>query len=288
MVLFKKIHWALIAGLTLGGFAQASDRLLATGGASHSEGGAGGGIVPWAVLSGYGTASQNGGDIFASRVDTQDYALTVVGVSHTFRNRVELSLAHQELNAPTLRGALGLPSDWRLRQNIVGVKTRLVGDIVYTPWPQISAGVLYKHHLDFAIPAAVGARDDADLDFYVSAAKLFLAGVAGRNLFLNVTARHTRANQGGLLGFGGDRETHRSWQLESSAAVFLSPRWALGAEYRSKPNNLAFAEEDDWKDLFVGYFPNKRLSVVAAWVDLGSVATLPDQTGWYVSIQGSF
>lgn len=268
--------------------AWADGRLLATGGASGIEGGAGGGILPWAVLAGYGTNTDNGADTFGSYVSTDDYSLSVAGVSYTVRNRIEFSLAHQELNAPTIRAALGLPSDWRLRQNIAGAKVRLAGDIVYTPWPQVTVGAQYKNNIDFDIPAAIGAVDDDDVDLYVSAAKLFLAGAAGRNLFVNVTARSTRANQTGLLGFGGDLNDSRSWQLETSVAAFINPRWAIGAEYRTKPDNLSFAREDDWADVFVAWFPNKHLALVGAWVDLGSVATLDDQTGYYLSLQGSF
>lgn len=46
-----------------------------------------------------------------------------------------------------------------------------------------------------------------------------------------------------------------------------------------------FAREDDWYDVFLGWFPSKRFSVVAAWSDLGSIAGLDDQRGLYVSLQ---
>ena len=49
--------------------ADTGGRLLATGGVTNIEGSAGGGIVPWAVLSGYGTRDEWGGDAFATRVD---------------------------------------------------------------------------------------------------------------------------------------------------------------------------------------------------------------------------
>ena len=73
--------------------------------------------------------------------------------------------------------------------------------------------------------------------------------------------------------------------IEASAAVLFNPRWALGAEFRQKPDNLGFAREDHWRDVFVGWFPNKRVAVVAAWADLGSIATLEDQQAWYLSLQ---
>ncbi len=58
-------------------------------------------------------------------------------------------------------------------------------------------------------------------------------------------------------------------------------------EYRQKPDNLSFAREDDWYDVFVGWFPTKRVSLVAAWSDLCSIAGLDDQKGLYLSLQVS-
>ena len=87
---FPRRHAAALAvalSLALPGVASAGDgRLLATGGATQVEGSAGGGIVPWAVLSGYGTAGQHGGTAFATRVDTGDYALTSYGAAYAWDN----------------------------------------------------------------------------------------------------------------------------------------------------------------------------------------------------------
>jgi len=259
-------------------------RLLATGGASSIEGSAGGGIVPWAVIAGYGTEDQWGAAAFATRVEVRDYALTSQGVALGWRNRVELGVARQQFGLPTLADALSLPTR-RFRQDIVHAKWRLAGDLVYTPIPQLTLGAQHKTQRDFLVPSLVGARDDSDIDVYLSASKLFLGAAGGHHLLLNGTVRRTRANQTGLLGFGGDRDDGYALVGEASAAVLLDPRWAVGIEYRQKPDNLGFAREDDWKDVFVGWFPNKRVAVVAAWADLGRIATLDDQEGWYVSLQ---
>lgn len=263
-----------------------SGRLLATGGASPIEGGGGGGIVPWAVIAGYGTDDQWGGAAFSTRVETDDYALDARGVAVGWGNRVELSLVRQSFELPTLARALSLPVD-QFRQDVIGAKVRLAGDLVYTDLPQISLGVQHKRQRDFAIPAAVGARDDRGTDVYLAASKLFLAGAFGRNLLLNATLRSTEANQTGLLGFGGDARSRRSLVAEASAVLLLDRRWAIGYEYRQKPDNLSFAREDDWRDAFVAWFPNKRVAVVGAYADLGSIATLADQRGWYLSLQVS-
>jgi len=262
-------------------------RLLATGGATQIEGAAGGGIVPWAVLSGYGTDDQHGGTAFYTRVDTGDYALDAYGASYTFANRVELSFARQSFDLGELQRRLALPWD-ALEQDIYGMKVRLAGDLVYNTLPQVSVGVQHKRLRDGALPLAVGAREDHGTDAYVSASKLFLDAAGGYQLLLNATLRSTNANQAGLLGFGGDRRADRQWVWEGSAAVLLDPRLAIGVEYRQKPDNLGFAREDDWRDVFIAWFPNKQVAVVGAWADLGSIATLDDQRGAYVSVQWSF
>lgn len=262
-------------------------RLLATGGASTIEGSAGGGIVPMAVLAGYGAQEEQGAVAFASYVDTGDYQLEVVGGSWSWRNRVELSIAQQTLTHESLTAALSLPTD-SISQRIISAKLRVAGDLIYTPMPQISIGLQHKKNLDFLVPAAVGAKDDSGTDINLTATKLILGAVFDRNLLLNANLRYTNANQTGLVGFGGDKNDQRDVVAEISTGLLLNRHWLVGAEYRQKPNNLSFIKEDDWQTVFVGWFPNKRIALVAAYVDLGEVATFKDQTGWYLSLQGSF
>lgn len=282
----KALELAIVMAAAGTAFAD-NGRLLATGGATMIEGTAGGGIVPLAVLSGYGTRDGSGGAAAISRVDVDDYRLDVYAASWSWRNRVELSVAQQELAIDALGAALGV-NESRIKQNIAGVKVRLAGDLVYDELPQISVGVQYKKNEDFFIPEAAGAIDDSDVDYYIAGSRLLLGGFFGRNWLINGVVRGTRANQLGLVGFGGDLNDSREWLFEGSTAVFLNRHWAVGIEYREKPDNLSFVSEDDWKDIFVGWFPNKQWSVVAAWVDLGDVASFADQTGWYLSAQGSF
>ncbi|GIX36700.1 MAG: hypothetical protein KatS3mg126_2479 [Lysobacteraceae bacterium] len=266
--------------------AAEGDRLLATGGASSIEGGGGGGIVPWAVVAGYGTESQWGGAAFLTRAQTRDFALEVQGLALGLGNRLELALAEQRLELPTLAGALALPVD-RFRQRVISAKLRLAGDLVYTGMPQVSLIAQHKRHRDFLVPSLVGARDDEGIDWVLSASKLWLAGAAGYNLLGTLNLRSSRANQAGLLGFGGDGGDDRRLLFEGSLAVLPDRHWAVGLEYRQKPDRLRFAREDDWRDAFVAWFPNKRVAVVAAWADLGDIATLRDQRGWYLSLQVS-
>ncbi|HTF96191.1 MAG TPA: DUF3034 family protein [Cellvibrio sp.] len=262
-------------------------RLLVTGGASTIEGSAGGGIVPMAVISGYGAQEEQGGTAFASYVDTGDYQLEVAGASWSWHNRVEISFAQQKLTHDSLTAALSLPTD-SISQRIIAVKVRVTGDLIYTAMPQVSIGVQHKENLDFLVPGAVGAKEDSGTDVNLTASKVFLGGLLHRNLLLNANLRYTNANQTGLVGFGGDKNDDKELLPEISAGVLLNKYWLVGAEYRQKPNNLSFIKEDDWQNVFIGWFPSRNISLVAAWVDLGEVATFKDQTGWYLSLQGSF
>jgi hypothetical protein len=100
--------------------------------------------------------------------------------------------------------------------------------------------------------------------------------------------RWTNANQTGLLGFGGDVSDDREAQFEGSVGWLLSRSLVVGAEYRTKPDNLSFAGEDDWFDIYAAWAVNKHLSVTAAWADLGSIATFGAQRGLYLSLQTGF
>lgn len=267
-----------------GAAAVAGDgRLLATGGGTQLEGAAGGGLVPWAVLAGYATDDEWSTTAFATRVDVDDYTLDSRGIAVTVHNRIELSYARERFQLGTLGDALGMHGA-AIRQDVFGAKLRIAGDVIYSDMPQISIGVMRKHNLDFGVPSAVGARRDSGTDVYVAATKVFLAGAAGYNLLLNATLRSTEANQLGILGFGGDRGG-RATVGEVSAAVLIDASLAFGVEYRQKPDHLSFAREDAFSDFFIAWFPNKHVSLVAAYADLGSVATLREQRGWYLSVQ---
>jgi hypothetical protein len=128
------------------------------------------------------------------------------------------------------------------------------------------------------------ARDASGTDFFIAATKLLL----GEGLLLNGTLRFTRANQFGLLGHGGDREDGYRAQFEGSAALLLSRRFAVGGEFRTKPDNLRFARENDAFDLFGAWFVNQHLSVVLAYVDVGKIAAQGRQNGAYLSLQAGF
>ena len=255
-------------------------KLLATGAVTTIEGTSGGGIVPWATLASYAEEGEWGITVNANFADVDDFQLGAQSINFNYDNRIELSVAQQRLGLNTIGGDL--------QQEIYGLKLRLYGDLVYGAAPQIAFGLQHKRNSTYALPEAVGARDDSGTDYYVSAAKAWLAGPFNRTWVANYTLRATRANQLGLLGFGGDQNDDYDLVSEASVGVFVNRHWLLGAEYRQKPDNLGFAKEYDWRDVFVGWFPNKSVAVVLAYVDLNSIAGLPDQTGAYASIQVSF
>lgn len=254
----------------------ADGKLLATPGVSQIEGSGGGGLVPWAQLAGYASDEEFAVNGFCSRADVTDYTLDVCGAQLNLFNRVELSYAEQRFDVPAL--------DTEIEQSITGAKIRLYGDIVYTNWPQLTLGVQHKSLDDGAVATLVGAEDTSGTDIYLAASKLHLGAIAGYNWFWNVTTRYSEANQLGLLGYGGAGADEKLL-FEGSTAIFFSREVAFGVEYRQKSNNLGLGEQD-WKDLFIAWMPNKYVSVTAAWLDLGSIAGAKDQTGWYLSVTG--
>ena len=259
-------------------------KLLLTAGVSEIEGAAGGGLTPWALIGGYGTQGQWGANAFYTRVDVSDYHLDDVGVLVSWNDRLEFSVSQQRFDTEKVGGLLGLGDGFTFTQDTVGVKVRVAGEAVLDSdraMPQIAVGVQLKRNNRGALLDAIGAADDHGVDLYVSATKLFLA----QGVLLNGTVRFTKANQIGILGFGGDRHDSYRPQLEVSAAYLLTRKLALGAEYRSKPDNLSIAHESDWYDLFLAWAPNRQVSVTVAYADLGNVVIADHQRGVYASVQ---
>ncbi len=271
-------------------------KLLLTGGVSSIDGAAGGGLTPWAVTGSYATAGEWGGTAFVTRAKTGNYGLLTYGAAAAFHDRVEVSLAKQDFDTESNLAPLGLDG-LHLKQDILGVKLRVAGDAVLdsdTLMPQIAVGLEHKKthagNLGPTLFGPLGARDSGT-DLYASATKLFLA----EGVLVNLTLRATKANQNGLLGFGGAQGKGMQLQPEFSLAKLLRKDLAIGFEFRAKPDNLnqsvlgaGALKEDDWKDVFVAWAPSKHFSLTAAWVDLGRIAPAVQpkrQTGSYLSAQ---
>ncbi len=259
-------------------------RLLATGGVSAVEGEGGGGLAPWALITGYGTRDGVGVTLHHTYVGLPDYQLITPGIAVGLFDRLELSYAWQAFDTEATGAALKLGQGFTFHQNIFGAKLKLIGDAVYDQdsWlPQIAIGLQHKENDRGAVIAAVGGKGSVGTDYYVAATKLFLA----QSLLANVTVRATKANQFGILGFGGDRHNSYTAQMEASAAYLVSRKLAFGGEFRTKPNNLGVAKEDASFDLFAAYFLNKNLSLTAAYVNLGNIVLHDNQDGVYLSLQ---
>ncbi|WP_206486207.1 DUF3034 family protein [Thalassotalea sp. G2M2-11] len=256
----------------------AGGKILATPGVSQVEGAGGGGLVPWAQLAGYATENTIAASAFCTQATVKDFQLDSCGAQLNFYDRLELSFAQQNFDVN--------PLSLSLSQQIIGVKYRLYGDVVYSHWPQLSLGIQHKTLDTPDIAFALGAQHDSGTDIYIAASRLHLGLIAGYNFLWNATIRYTEANEMGLLGFGGSNGGG-GFEAEISAAVLINKHFAIGAEYRQKPDNLGLGESD-WSDIFIAWFPNKNASITLAYVNLDVIAALPNQDGWYLSVMGYY
>lgn len=264
---------------------RAGGKLLLTNAVTSVEGASGGGLATWSVIAGNETRDGYGFSAHVTYVPLADYGLTSYGAAIGIRDRVELSYARERFDTKAVGTALGLGYGFTFGEDVFGAKIRLFGDVVYDGWlPEVSVGAQYKKANRGAVIALVGGRHDHGVDYYASATKVLL----GQSLVVNTTIRFTKANQFGLLGFGGDRHDSYSAQFEGSAGLLLTRKLLVGAEVRTKPDNLGFAREDAVYDGFVAYAVARNLSLTAAFVDLGSIATVTGQRGAFLSLQTSF
>ena len=193
-------HSAFPAAVDTGLFEQG--KLLATGGVSAFEGEGGGSLVPWALITGYGTDHRIGVTAHYAYLSLPDYRLFSSDIEVGLFDRLELSYAWSGFDTGATGAALGLGQGFTFHPNIFGAKLKLVGDAVYDQdsWlPQIAIGLLHKENDRGAVFAAVGGKSATGTDDYIAASKLFLA----QSLLLDATLRMTKVNQFGILGFGG-------------------------------------------------------------------------------------
>ena len=189
--------------------------------------------------------------------------------------------------------------------DVIGLKVRVLGDAILDSdtWvPQVAIGAENKRVQPGSLQSVYTflGVSTTGTDYYVSASKLLLSN----GLLLNATLRSTTANENGLLGFGGGTPAQSSpnLQMEYSAAYLLSPKLAVGAEYRRMPDRLepvgaaaglgSALHESDWYDAFIAWSPMRNLSFTFAYVNLGQV--IPGvtngriQDGYYLSTQVAF
>ena len=240
----KVLTWRVVAGgaarIVLTGMAvigvapvQAGDvlgadegKLLLTAGFSDLEGAGGGGLVPLAFISGYGSSDSWGANVHFTYIPVKDFRVDAYGASAGLFDRVEISYTRQRLDV-TGTALEGL----RIQQDVFGLKIKLIGNAVYdqdSPLPQIAVGADYKHNLGIDngaqvglpglnSPTQLGARSEHAPDYYLAATKVFLA----QSVLLNVVVRETKDNEFGLLGYGGD--LHSGYTAHPEATIAYLP-----------------------------------------------------------------
>jgi len=268
-----------------GTFPEYNAKLLLTNAVSAVDGASGGGISNWATIAGRQETRGVGVQAHVTAVLLPDFFYQSHGVALGIADRIELSYARQNFDTQDVGAALGIGQGYMLNQDVFGAKVRLFGDVVYgnTLVPQVAVGAQYKRSLDGAVASAVGAAHDEGVDVTLSATKLFLS----HSVLVNTTARLTKANQNGLLGFGSVLDDSYAVQFEGAVAYQFSRRFVMGTEFRTKPDNLGLGE-GDWFDVFAAYAPSDNLTVTAAYADLGSIATFTGQRGAFLQAQIAF
>ncbi len=299
--------------------ADSGGKLLATGGISSFEGSAGGGITPWALIAGYAGKDENNATVNLQSLALGEYHLNSYGAAWGFSDRFEISLQKQQLEVSSgvvtnvfnlLTGGptpAKIAPGTQIEQTVVGGKVKVFGDAVFSenPYmPQVAVGFQYKKNHDFnqslaifnnaipvpntGVPALLGATDDSGTDCYISATNVLLGEVSGNNLVYNVTARWSKANTFGLLGFGSAEKPDYDLEMAASLAMFIGTNTLVGAEVRQQTNRLGgLAETDQVHDFFIAYLPSKDWSITAAIVDLGNLPYQPNSKGFYLNFTAS-
>ena len=154
-----------------------------------------------------------------------------------------------------------------------------------------------------AYPLDLAARSLAIVLFMVVFFGLWRAAYAGQGggtiagLSLRDTLWYLMLAETIMLSRPRLAQTIAAQVKDGSIAYLLNKQWAVGVEYRVKPDRLNPSilgdalREDDWKDVFVAWAPNKHVSLTAAYVDLGSIVPGIQprrQRGVYGSIQFAY
>ena len=151
-------------------------KLLLTAGFNDADGAGGGGLVPFAFITGYGSDISYGANVHYTYAPLSDFELRSYGLAVGLMDRLELTFARQDFEATdtALDGV-------EVSQDVLGIKVRVYGDAVYDQdsWiPQIAVGAQFKRHRGIegagalVNPKQLGASDDDGIDYYVAATKL--------------------------------------------------------------------------------------------------------------------
>lgn len=242
-----KVACVLTAGLISGNAAAGwynDGKVLLTGGVVTIDGAGGGGITPWAVISGYGTRDGINGGLHYTFAYLPNYSLNSYGATVGFYDRLELSYTQSTLPTGSTFDTVGLvtsllpgtdntgiaPFNTTIEMDVYGAKLRLFGDAVYTSdslIPQVAIGAFYKDNKNGELLKTLQAQDDSDWEAYISATKVYFPF----STLVNFTGRYTRANQTGLTGFGGPDDDDRELRFEMSIAQLVAKNTVFGLEW---------------------------------------------------------
>ncbi|RNL65947.1 DUF3034 family protein [Zhongshania marina] len=236
-----------------------SGKVLATGGVSMIDGAGGGGITPWATITGYATKEGINGDLHYTYAPLANYTLHSVGAAVGFWDRFELSYTSSSLTTGSTFDTLGLvfdtvggltdsvaglpistgiePFNTTIDMETIGAKVRVFGEAIYDSdnlFPQVAIGAFYKKNKNDDLLRTLKADKTKDWEAYISATKIFFP----INTLINITARYTAANQTGLVGFGGPGGSDKEIRPEISLAYLLRKDTVIGVEWAKHGDNL--------------------------------------------------
>lgn len=150
-------------------------------------------------------------------------------------------------------------------------------------WPQITLGSTSRRTRSPA--AGAGPRSPRSTELYLAATKVWLGGVLGRHVVVDLALRHRPADRFDLPGPGGGARPATRLLPEASVALLLHDDLAVGLEWRRRQDPLDAWREDSAADVFVAWWPNRQWSLSAASLHLGQIGDKPAQRGWYLSAQ---
>ncbi|SEO67399.1 DUF3034 family protein [Aquisalimonas asiatica] len=242
------------------------------------EGAAGGILTPGPQLA--GTGDPVSGNVAITHARLTDVQFTAIGASLTLDDRLELSAAQPNLGA-------GSSDD--VRQNVFAARLRLAGSASAPLRPAASLGVTHRRQRDFGLEERIGMAPERrnDWDATLSTGGGYRFGPA-QAVLLHATARYTRANSGGLFGFGNAENDQHRVQLEGAIHTSLTRRLSLSGEYREHRHQPAADPGDPWWSAYAGYGINDEVHLALGWQDLGRLGGKPRQNGPFIALRGRY
>lgn len=161
--------------------------------------------------------------------------------------------------------------------------------------PAVTLGAHYKYNdtvedIDTDLAGtltSIGIEDNDGIDYTLYASKMLT--FLPKPLLVNAGVRNSNAAHAGLLGFTDDRE----FLFEGNVVLFLADNFALGAEYRQKPDGYKqidglVAAEDDWWSVVAAYVVNDSMTVSGGYFNLGDVLDEEDTDAFALKLKWEF